>query len=66
MRSKSKKEKTLLNVSSSFLRKTRNDDERFPSWDGGAVAITINTGAHLPGSHDGYSRDGHRSQCLSV
>ncbi len=42
----SKKGKTLLNVSStsSFLRKTRNDDERFPSWDG-AVAITINTGA---------------------
>lgn len=22
--------------------------------------------AHLPGYHDGYSRDGHRSQCLSV
>jgi hypothetical protein len=41
----SKKGKTLLNVSS-FLRKTRNDDERFPSWDG-AVAITINTGARI-------------------
>lgn len=49
-----------------FLRKKKWWRE-IPKLGWRAVAITINTvRASFAGYHDGYSRDGHRSQCLSV